>query len=348
MKAEIICRILGIFLCIFFWQSPIFAQTPTPTATPEIKNQSDAELNLIHLGDLIDVDVLGSFEYDWRGTLTPEGFINGLDSLENRVFGLCRSEEDIAREIAKSYSKFLRDPQVVVKILDRSNRPNSTLFGAVKTPQRVQIKRPVFLNELIILAGGFTEKASGEIQIFRPASLSCAAIVPPQTQTTETDNKSRERFISARQDNGSLFINIRITDLLSGKKEANVQILAGDVVTVLEAQPIYVIGGVTTPRQIATRSQMTVSRAIAGAGGLTKNADASKVTIFRRVKNETKIIEIDLDKIKANQAEDIVLQAFDIVEVSQKGNAKRKYPPIVKVDDIGVENSSKLPLLIID
>jgi len=346
MKAEKICRILGMFLCIFFWQSLIFAQTPT--STPETKTQTETELNLIHLGDLIDVDVLGSFEYDWRGTLTPEGFLDGLDALEDRVLGLCRSEEDVAKEIAKSYSKMLRDPKVVVKILDRSNRPNSTLFGAVKTPQRFQIKRPVFLNELIILAGGFTEKASGEIQIFRPASLSCSEIAPQTNQTAETDNKTRERFISARQDNGSQFINIRITDLLSGKKEANVQILAGDVVTVLEAQPIYVIGGVVTPRQIATRSQMTVSRAIAGAGGLSKNADASKITIFRRIKNETKIIETDLDKIKANQSEDIVLQAFDIVEVSQKGNDKRKYPPIVKVDDASVENSSKLPLLIID
>jgi len=346
MKAEKICPILGIFLCIFFWQSSILAQTPTPT--PETKNQTDAELNLIHLGDLIDVDVLGSFEYDWRGTLTPEGFLDGLDSLENRVMGLCRSEEDVSREIAKSYSKILRDPKVVVKIVDRSNRPNSTLFGAVKTPQRVQIKRTVFLNELIILAGGFTEKASGEIQIFRPASLSCVETVPQKNQTGETDINTRERFISARQDNGSQFINIRITDLLSGKKEANVQILAGDVVTVLESQPIYVIGGVSVPRQIATRSQMTVSRAIAGAGGLSKNADASKVTIFRRVGKETKIIETDLDKIKANQAEDIVLQAFDIVEVSQKGSDKRKYPPIVKVDDASVENSSKLPLLIID
>lgn len=346
MKAEKICRILGMFLCIFFWQSLIFAQTPT--STPETKTQTETELNLIHLGDLIDVDVLGSFEYDWRGTLTPEGFLDGLDALEDRVLGLCRSEEDVAKEIAKSYSKMLRDPKVVVKILDRSNRPNSTLFGAVKTPQRFQIKRPVFLNELIILAGGFTEKASGEIQIFRPASLSCSEIAPQTNQTAETDNKTRERFISARQDNGSQFINIRITDLLSGKKEANVQILAGDVVTVLEAQPIYVIGGVVTPRQIATRSQMTVSRAIAGAGGLSKNADASKITIFRRIKNETKIIETDLDKIKANQSEDIVLQAFDIVEVSQKGNDKRKYPPMVKVDDASVENSSKLPLLIID
>lgn len=350
MKAEKMCRILEIFLCLFFCHSLAISQTPTPVATPEIKSQvqSDAELNLIHLGDLIEVDVVGSFEYDWRGSLTPEGYLNGLDALENRVFGLCRNEVDVAKEIAKGYSKILREPKVVVKILDRSNRPNSTLFGAVKVPQRFQIKRPVYLNELIILAGGFTEKASGEIQIFRPISLSCAEINSSNNLTSVKDVNSRERFISARQDNGSQFINIRITDLLSGKKEANLQILGGDVVTVLEAQPIYVIGGVTTPRQIATRSQMTVSRAIAGAGGLSKDADPKNIIIFRRVGGETKIIETDLEKIKANQAEDIVLQAFDIIEVSRKGSSKRKYPPIVKVDELGSDNVSKLPLRIID
>lgn len=348
MKAGKICFNLGAFLCIFLWQSPLCAQTPVPTATPETNSQSKTELNLIHLGDLIDVDVLGSFEYDWRGTLTPEGYLNGLGNLEDQVFGLCRSEEQLATEITKAYGKILRDPKVVVKILDRSNRPNSTLFGAVKIPQRFQIKRPVYLNELIILAGGFTDKASGEIRIFRPSSLSCVESAPQQNRTAETDEKTRERFISARQDNGSQFIDIRITDLLSGKKESNVQILAGDVVTVLEAKPIYVIGGVMTPRQIATRSEMTVSRAIAGAGGLAKDADGTKITIFRRDGLETKIIEVDLDKIKAAQAEDIILKAFDIVDVPQKGNEKRMYPPVVKVDDSGVTNSTKLPLRIID
>lgn len=342
MKAGKIWRILGVSICLFFWQAAILAQAPTPTPA----ETTEAEQNLIHFGDEIDVDVLGSFDYDWRGTLNQEGFLNGLEALENRVYGLCRSEDEVAAEIAKAYGKILRDPKVVVKILDRSNRPHSTLFGAVKTPQRFQLKRPVFLNELIILAGGFTDKASGEIQIFRPVSLSCAARKEQENQTAESGDTTRERFISARQDNGSQFINIRISDLLGGK--ANLQILAGDVITVLEAQPIYVIGGVTTPRQIATRQQMTVSRAIAGAGGLTKNADSAKITIYRRKGSETKIIEVDLDKIKANQTEDIILQAFDIVDVPQKGSGKREYPPVIETDEKDANNSAKLPLRVID
>src|SRR5687767_3145839 len=107
MKAGKICRIFVVFLCMFLWQNPLRAQNPTPTATPETNTQSENELNLIHLGDLIDVDVLGSFEYDWRGTLNNEGFLAGLENLESQVFALCRSEEQLASEIAKAYGKFL-------------------------------------------------------------------------------------------------------------------------------------------------------------------------------------------------------------------------------------------------
>ena len=344
MKAGKSWHFLVFFLCLFSWQNSVSAQISS--ANPENKTQikQDGELDLIHLGDLIEVEVIGVFGYNWRGTLTPEGLLNGPDNLTERVFGLCRSESEVAADLTKGYAKFLRDPKVAVRILDRSNRPNSTLFGAVKIPQRVQIKRPVNLNELIILAGGFTDKASGEIQIFRPASLSCGEI----KENAEGDSQTRARYIAARQDNGSQYINIRINELLSGKKESNVQILAGDIVTVLEAKPIYVIGGVVSPKQIATRSQMTVSRAVAIAGGLTKSADAKRVTVFRRAGRETKIIETDLDKIKANPAEDVVLEAYDIVEVSEKGNAKRKYPPVIKTEDSDFGNSSKLPLRIID
>jgi protein involved in polysaccharide export with SLBB domain len=349
MKIRKFYQFLYIFLCIFFLQSPIFAQTPTETPKPVSENDTktipEDESNLIHLGDLIDVDILGNLEFDWRGTLSPEGFLDGIDFVENPIFALCRSEEDVAKDVEKAYAKILREPRAVVKILDRSNRALSVISGAVKTPQRVQIKRAIFLNELIIVSGGLTEKASGEIQIFRPQNLSCTA----KSASKETDETKRERFVAAStQDNGSQYLNIRIIDLLTGKKESNPQILNGDIVTILEAQAVYIIGGVANPKQISYRSQITLSRAIDSAGGLTKNADAKKITIFRRVGSETKIIEADLEAIKAQKSEDINLQASDIVEVTQTGREKRKYPPIINVVDLSEETSSKLPLRVID
>ncbi|MCA1623935.1 MAG: hypothetical protein LC778_09075 [Acidobacteria bacterium] len=160
MKSGKLYFFILFFLCPIFWQSFVFAQEQKSENASETKPTEEAltEENLIHHGDLIDLDVVGSVEYDWRGTLTPEGVINGIDYIENPVYGLCRTETEVASQVVKALSKFLREPKVEVRIIDRSNRPFSVLYGAVKMPQRFQIKRPVLLNELLIVAGGMNNK----------------------------------------------------------------------------------------------------------------------------------------------------------------------------------------------
>ena len=322
---------------------------PAAIAAQNIVETSKAEADLIHQGDLIDIDVIGSVRYDWRGTINPEGFLDGVEYAENPIYALCRSEQQIAAAVAQAYGKIFRQPKITVKILDRSNRPQAIIYGAVKTPQRFQIKRPVYLNELLIVAGGLTEKSSGEILIFRPQSLSCLAPVEEKTGATTDDGKNQEKFVAASQtSDGSSYINIKISDLLAGKKEANLQILSGDIITVVEAEPIYVTGGVVNPKQISSRAQITLSRAVASAGGLAKNASAGKVTIFRREASETKVIETDLERIKNGEVEDLILRPFDIVEVAQTGREKTKSPPILKASEPGEKKISNLPLRIID
>jgi protein involved in polysaccharide export with SLBB domain len=349
MKNRKLFYLSYIFLCLTFGRVLTQAQTATPEPISENKaNQTvTAEENLIHQGDLIDVDVLGSVEYDWRGTLTPEGFLGFVNYSENPIYGLCRNEETVAADVAKSLGKILREPKVVVKILDRTKRPASVLYGAVKIPQRFRLNRPVFLNELIINSGGFTEKVSGDIQIFRPKNLNCLSETIVKENSNEA-SENREKVIDVNQDTNSQYINIKISDLITGKKEANPRILSGDVITVQEAESVYVIGGVANPRQIPFRSEITVARAVASAGGLTKDAVAQNVTVFRRENKNTKVIEINLDKAKTDSSEDIVLQAYDIVEVAQRGGGKRKYPPIIRTAETTERNLADLPLRIID
>jgi protein involved in polysaccharide export with SLBB domain len=313
------------------------AQTGPPTNGSEtdiLQNRSD----LVHLGDLIDIDVVGSFEFDWRGTLNQEGYLDGLDTIEEPVFALCRSESDLSADVTKAFSAILRDPKVVVRILDRSNRAVAFLDGAVKFPQRFQIRRPVRLNELLIVAGGITENTSGEVNIFRPQNVSCAA----PGRTSESD------FVKASSETGPQTINIKIGDLLSGDKNSNPQILSGDIITVAEALPVYVMGGVNAPRQVSARSRTSLSRAIAAAGGVSKKGVGSSVTIYRRESGKTSIIEADLGKIDNQEVEDVVLKPFDIVEVAQKGVQKRKFPPVL--DKAGFQTSKlvNLPLRIIE
>jgi len=124
--------------------------------------------------------------------------------------------------------------------------------------------------------------------------------------------------------------------------------LSGDIVTVERAVPIYIIGAVNNPRPIFSRSGMTLTRAIATAGGLSKGAAGQKVTIYRREKGETGVMQADLEKIKSGEISDVDLRAFDIIEVAFKGRAPRKYPPVIASGDVRQGNRSELPLRVID
>jgi protein involved in polysaccharide export with SLBB domain len=316
---------VAILIFLFHSSQPVAGQV-----------ESSPDAHLVHFGDLIEVDVVGSYEHDWRGSLTPEGFLDGLDFFDNPIYGLCVRETDLAAAIQKELAKTLRNPNVVVRILDRSNRAVAFLSGAVRSPHRFQIKRPVYLNELLVLAGGITDRSSGEISIFRPANLSC----------TESQKNTDGEFLKASTPRGAERMNLKISDILRGDPAANPRILSGDIITVSEALPIYVIGGVNAPQQIALRNQPTLSRAIATAGGLAKEGSDS-ITIFRREGRETKIIQADLTKIAAGQAEDPVLKPFDIVDVPQKGKPSRIRPPVV---DSAVSRPSltSLPMRVVD
>lgn len=347
--------ILIIFL--FLLEVSLSAQTSKISTDVSVEKSSEVLKNetvsttaandLIHFGDLIDVDVIGSTEYDWRGKLSPEGFLNGINYEDQPVYGLCRTEEDVAEQVVKGLTDILNNPVVKVKILDRSGRPISLLYGAVKSPQRFQIRRPVSLNELIIISGGFTENASGEIRILRPPSLSCQTDAG-EKKTNVDEAISSENLISTKQQKDSISISVKISDLITGNAEANPLILTGDIVTVIEAQPVYITGGVINPKQINLRDKLTLTRAISSAGGFTKKADSKKIIIFRRNKDGIETINIDFDKIAASEENDFILQALDIVEIPQSGTEKSKFPPVINVQKTEFENNLIAPLRVID
>lgn len=359
-------RVAVFFMLTFYCSAIVLAQVPLQNPPGDVaksveisdsdKTSNDIEdekldeneNDLVHFGDLIDVDILGSTEYDWRGEITPEGFLDGIEFTKEEIFGRCQTVNQIASDIEKSYSSFLNNPKVVVTILDRTNRQVTTLYGAVKLPQRFKIKRKVFLNELIVLAGGFTEKASGEIQILRPSDASCAAKIKIKNDLANNNNRNDENIIKVSRGTGSKFINIKISDLLNGKIEANPQILYGDIVTVLTSEPIYIIGGVVNPSKISIREKMTLTRAIASAGGLTKRANPENITIFRREEGKTKVIKINLNDINQGNFDDFDLKAYDIIDIPENGRDQKKYPPILRFDSLDVNKNSNLPLRTID
>ena len=263
---------------------------------------------LLGPGDTLDVRVFGQSDLNAVVEVDSDGNLSSLPFLESPIPAKCRTEKEVQKDIIKAYSKYLKNPQVSVRISERKSRQPATVFGAVRQPTRVQMQRKIRLNELVVVSGGFTDRASGTIQILHTEPLMC-----PQP--------GEEALAAPIDDTKVPFEIVKISDLRGGRVQANPVIRPGDYVLVTEAEPVYITGSVTAPQGIFLRDQLTLSRALAMVGGAKKEAKISDVRIYRQKPGATdqEVIRIDYAAIKKNQKPDFFLQAFDVVEVPEAG-----------------------------
>jgi polysaccharide export outer membrane protein len=104
---------------------------------------------------------------------------------------------------------------------------------------------------------------------------------------------------------------------LRGDANANPYLDPGDVVTLPDADQVYVVGNVVMPLTIPLKEPITVSRAIAMAGGPRQDTKKDKIRIVRQEPGAVakKELIVDLSAIEKRQAEDVQLLPNDIVDV---------------------------------
>jgi polysaccharide export outer membrane protein len=263
---------------------------------------------LLGPGDTLDVRVFAQPDLNAVVEVDSDGNISSLPFLESPIPAKCRTDKEVQKDITKAYAKYLKNPQISVRIAERKSRQPATVFGAVRQPTRVTMQRKIRLNELVVVSGGFTERASGTIQILHTEPLMC-----PQPG---------EEALAAPIDGTKVpFEIIKISELRAGKTPANPIIRPGDYVLVTEAEPVYITGSVTSPQGIFLRDQLTLSRALAMVGGARKEAKLTDVRVYRQKPGATdqELIRVDYAAIKKNQKPDFFLQAFDIIEVPEAG-----------------------------
>lgn len=259
-------------------------------------------------GDVLDVRIFGQSDLNATVEIDSDGNISSLPFLESPISAKCRTEKEVQKDLVKAYGKFLKNPQVSVHIAERKSRQPATVFGAVRQPTRLTMQRRIRLNELVVVSGGFTDRASGTIQIFHTEPLMCP-------------EPGEEALAKPIDDVRTPFEIVKISELSSGKAQANPIIRPGDYVMVTEAEPVYIMGSVTSPQGIYLRDRLTLSRALAMVGGARKEAKISDVRIYRQKPGATdqETIKVNYEAIKKNQQPDFFLQAFDIVEVPEAG-----------------------------
>jgi polysaccharide export outer membrane protein len=272
------------------------AVTHQPVATPGTTAQPDDRYR-IGPGDVLDIRILNRPHLS-RESVRVEG--NGMirmPLIDTEIQAACQTEGELAKEIARRYLKFYRNPQVDVFIKGYHSR-QVAIIGAVNDQSRFELQRRVRLLELLTYAKGPTGKAGQTINIVHsPQAWAC--------------NKPNADEVA------SAFSSYKLSETLQGHPSANPYLEPGDIVTLPEADQAYVVGNVFTPLTIPLREPITLSRAIAMAGGVKQDTKKDKIRLLRQEPGSAtkKEIIVDLSAIEKKRADDIGLMANDIIEV---------------------------------
>ncbi|MEJ7578719.1 MAG: polysaccharide biosynthesis/export family protein [Pyrinomonadaceae bacterium] len=268
---------------------------------------------LLGPGDVLSLRVFRYQQFDGDVEVDSTGAIE-IPLVDQPIIARCRRAQDVQREIAEALKKYIRNPQVSLRVKERRSRPNAVVAGAVRSPQQFQMLRRVKLLQLLAFTGGITEQASGAIQVFHTEAEMC----PDPNEPSLPVQQIVETTSDALQAPFTLY---NINDLRLGKEEANPYIRPGDVVFVQDAPPVYITGAVIAPQGIYLRNNATLMRAIAQVGGLRKEANQEKILIYRQKPgaSEPELITVNYAAIRKNKAPDIVLQPYDVIYVREAG-----------------------------
>ena len=274
------------------------ANVPTPPPPPAT---TDSPSYLLGPEDLLTVRVFAAddipdkpVQIDNDGTLTLP--------MIGPVHAAGLTVGQLQANLVTAYKKYFKDPQVSVQVNEFHSQPVS-VAGNVTTPGVVQLRGNRNLMEVISMAGGLRPDAGDTVQITRNLS---EGPIPVAGAFTDPTGKYSVAHVDIRA-------------VMSGKDpEGNIMIKPHDVVTVPRARLIYVLGNVTKPGGfvLTDNESMSITKAIALAGGWDKTASLSSARVLRASGGaEREEIPANVKKIMQNKAPDLELRPDDILYI---------------------------------
>lgn len=246
---------------------------------------------------MLDIRVFNRPQFSRDGVRVDSSGMIRMPLIEGEIRAACKTESELAAEITARYLEYLRSPQVDVFIKEYNSQPVAVI-GAVRLPSRFQLTRRVRLLELLTFAGGLADNAGRTVQIVHTGAGSSCDVMEENAATSGLDH-----YV--------------LRETLMGAEQSNPFVQPGDVISVPEAEQVFVVGNVIRPSAIALKEPITVTRAIAMAGGTLPDTKKDRIRIVRQTPGtiEKTEIYVDLNAIDKRQAQDVVLIAGDIVNV---------------------------------
>ena len=169
-------------------------------------------------------------------------------------------------------------------------------------------------------AGVSTSGAEGTTESTQPVNPEPGSVAN-QTAAQNTGSEATPPPI-ANNDAPPLanIITVNLAELLErGNTQNNIQLQAGDVVTVPHAGIVYALGAVQRPGGFVSnndRAQLSTLKVLALAGGMTRLAKKDRAVIIRKDSMGKQIsIPVDLAKIVQQKSEDVRMMPSDILYI---------------------------------
>jgi polysaccharide biosynthesis/export protein len=262
------------------------APSPSPSPTPSTEYR-------VGPGDVLEVTVLDNQEVSRTPTVQTSGVI-ALPLLgEVEVGGLTVAE--IQRKLTTLLARdYLVNPQVEVRVKDYQSQ-FVTVVGEVNTPGRKPLRGRTRLVDLLVEAGGFTPRASGDIMITRQEGAF---------------------------DGGGNTLRMSLSrGALTPQDQVNLEVVLknGDLITAVQKYYVTVEGEVNKPGRYPIEGELTITGAVSTAGGLTRfGSNDVKVRRVDPQTGQTRIIDVDLKDVRNGKKPDLALLPNDVITVSRR------------------------------
>lgn len=262
---------------------------------------ADTTRSVLGPDDSVTIMALNVDEISKQWRIGPSGELNL--PLVGRVKAAGMTADQLETEISARLKQYVRDPQVTVFVSDFKSHP-VTVSGAVEKPGVLQLEKPTPIFAVLAQAGG-TKDAGPTVTVTRRVEN---GPIPGGKESKDGQFSTLELPLDA---------------VLRGTGEAaNVLVRPFDTVAVSqEKHPhmVFLSGEVNKPGAIELTTQDTVSlsKALAMAGGITHTAKPSH-TVIRHINSkgqETAFAFVDLRKILNGKAKDLTLTDGDVVIV---------------------------------
>jgi polysaccharide biosynthesis/export protein len=227
--------------------------TQADTAAPSMT----AEKPLLQLGpgDQVKMEVFGRPEMETTTYIADDGSIRVPLAGPVVIGGLSPGDAGQKVESALKRGQFLVDPHVTFTVL-QSRSQRVSVLGEVRTPGRYPIESNTTVLDLLAQAGGATDKGSDIIYVLRPDGTGALKRLPVNLKGAVDSKDTTPAVLQTLQGGDSIFVPL--------------------------AEQFYIAGEVHAPAMYRLETGMTLTQAIARAGGVTDKGSTSRVSIKRR------------------------------------------------------------------